>query len=85
VLPAACYAEESIEVDEGDLLLVFSEGSAASGDRHSGEAWVDTRLLEIARSYRNASTKELLDRVLEDGWLRPAGSELTAVVVRWLG
>lgn len=83
----AAYEEESVRVERGDTLVVFSDGltDAASRDQRFGDA----RILEIVTEHRDRTASTILERLIAsvreftDGGR--ARDDMTAVVVRYLG
>jgi len=84
----AQYEEEPIPIEQGDVLLIVSDGitEAAKKTMRRREDFGDERLVELLRAQHHASAKGVLDRLLADVSAftndRPPQDDMTAVVVR---
>lgn len=88
LFPTARYKEATVDVHNGDTLLVFSDGvtEASNAAAAQYEDFGDHRLLEMIRAHWRESARTLLDRLLGDlrAFTRggPQQDDITALVVR---
>jgi phosphoserine phosphatase RsbU/P len=84
----AQYEEEPIPIEQGDVLLIVSEGitEAAKQTLLRREDFGDARLNALVRAHHHSSARRLLDRVLANvsAFTKggPPQDDMTAVVVR---
>jgi sigma-B regulation protein RsbU (phosphoserine phosphatase) len=82
----AAYEDESLKIETGDTLVVFSDGisEAARQDQQFGDA----RILEIVTEHREMSAVAIVDRLMKAvGDFAGAGrqrDDMTVLVVRYL-
>lgn len=84
------FLEESVPVETGDTLVVFSDGVVEATGRVDAfdEEFGDARILELVRARASDGATAILERLLAavgdfTGGKRP-GDDMTAVVVRYL-
>jgi sigma-B regulation protein RsbU (phosphoserine phosphatase) len=65
VLPVFVYDVRSIVLERGDVVLMFTDGVSEAMSKDEIEYGED-RIVEFARKYRRASTKELLNALERD-------------------
>ncbi len=65
LLPIATYEESSVEMQPGDLLLVYSDGFSEAMDLRLNEYGED-RLHEFAANHRTVSADTLLRKIIAD-------------------
>jgi phosphoserine phosphatase RsbU/P len=81
----ACYAQGSVRLGPGDLLLAFTDGISEAMNLED-EEWGEDRLIDVIQTCRHASAEEILQYVF-DAATRFAGDapqhdDMTLVVVR---
>lgn len=59
----AVYREESLTIETGDILVVFSDG--VSGAVRRDQEFGDARILEIVTEHREGSASAILDRLMK--------------------
>lgn len=67
-LPAASYERGMVDVEPGDLLVVFTDGiteALRDGDSLRAEEYGTERLLALVREHQGASANEVVDAVFE--------------------
>jgi sigma-B regulation protein RsbU (phosphoserine phosphatase) len=63
ILESFPYEEESVQLEEGDVLVMYSDGVAeAVNDRD--ELFGDDRLIEVVRAHRNGTAAEIIDTIV---------------------
>jgi sigma-B regulation protein RsbU (phosphoserine phosphatase) len=88
IFPDRVYREREVHLDEGDLLVVFSDGVTET-ENGTGEQFGDTRLVELVVRNRAASPEALVRRI--SGSLSrfrggsPRKDDTTLIVARVLG
>jgi phosphoserine phosphatase RsbU/P len=88
LLPGVEYEEETVQLDPGDIIVVFSDGVSESMDT-TGEQYEDTRIAECVQRCRDLKPAEILERLLAD--VRkfsdgtPQHDDLTAMIIRYSG
>jgi len=87
ILEGAEYADTTLPIAPGDLIVVYSDGITDASDR-SGEPFGEDRLIELVNSHVNEPAPVLLEHIL-DGVRAHAGDEpqlddMTLAVVRRL-
>jgi serine phosphatase RsbU (regulator of sigma subunit) len=86
LFPHATYEEATLQLDDGDTLVVFSDGvtEALNGD---GDEFGEERLLACVDEYRNCATGVLLERILASVRAFAAGAtqndDVTGLVLRY--
>jgi sigma-B regulation protein RsbU (phosphoserine phosphatase) len=63
LFPQATYEEETIQLDDGDVLVVFSDGVTEAFNA-AGEDFGESRLLECLAGNRDSAPAELLPKIL---------------------
>jgi serine phosphatase RsbU (regulator of sigma subunit)/pSer/pThr/pTyr-binding forkhead associated (FHA) protein len=86
LFPHATYDEETLQFEEGDTLVVFSDGVSEALNA-SGDEFGEQRLLECLEEYRGSSPDALLDRILATvkAFVASAAQndDVTALVLRY--
>jgi sigma-B regulation protein RsbU (phosphoserine phosphatase) len=86
LFPHATYEEESLQLQEGDTLVVFSDGVTEAADG-AGEQFGEERLLPCLEAYRSSRPASLLDHILAAVRTFAAGAaqsdDVTALVLRY--
>jgi phosphoserine phosphatase RsbU/P len=84
----ASYEEETVTLEPGDLIIVFSDGVTEAMNPDS-EEFTDDRLLDCANKHRGQTPQQVLDALLADLHEFCAGAtqsdDVTAVLVRYNG
>lgn len=81
----ACYEQESIQLNAGDVLIAYTDGltEARSPD---GEEFGDTRLLNLAGEFADLSASDLSEQIVRgvQDWCRdhPRHDDLTLVIMK---
>jgi sigma-B regulation protein RsbU (phosphoserine phosphatase) len=63
-LPIACYEEQRVELQDGDLLVAYTDGVTEPENAY-GEMFGEERLIEVLLKYRNADAGEIVSRAME--------------------
>jgi sigma-B regulation protein RsbU (phosphoserine phosphatase) len=63
LLPVAPYREAAIDLQPGDLLVVFSDG-VSEVNNPAGDIWNEEELEQVVRSCAGLSAREARDRIL---------------------
>jgi len=88
LFPTATFEEETLQLDPGDVLVVFSDGVSEAMSA-SGEEFGEDRLLACVNAHRNLPPQGLLDRLFSSVREFTAGAEqsddVTALVLRYGG
>jgi len=84
----ASYEEETLKLEPGDLIVLFSDGvTEAMNAAH--EEYTDDRLIACANAHRGEAPQQVLDSLLADVHAFCAGEaqsdDVTAVLVRYNG
>ena len=58
------YEEETLAMQPGDILVVYSDGITEAGDHE--EDYDEWRLEEAIKKYRNKSSREIIDEILKE-------------------
>ena len=86
LFPHATYEEETLQLEEGDTLVVFSDGVTESLNA-AGEEFGEERLLPCVHEHRECPTDVLLDRILATVRTFAASAaqndDVTALVLRY--
>jgi sigma-B regulation protein RsbU (phosphoserine phosphatase) len=83
------FMEESVQVETGDTLVVFSDGIVDASQAEAPDAsFGDTRILELVRDRPDQGATAILERMLAavrafTGEV-PPGDDMTALVVRYM-
>jgi sigma-B regulation protein RsbU (phosphoserine phosphatase) len=88
LLEFAPFGQGTVKLDEGDTIIVFSDGVSEALDT-SGEEFGDDRLLDVAQSAGDRSAQGLVDAIVSAvrGFTRgaPQSDDITVMVIRYLG
>ena len=84
----APFEEETLTLEPGDLIVLFSDGVTEAMNAE-GEEFTDDRLIACANAHRGESPQQVLDALLADVHAFCAGEaqsdDVTAVLVRYNG
>jgi sigma-B regulation protein RsbU (phosphoserine phosphatase) len=84
----ASFEEETLTLEPGDLIVLFSDGVTEAMNAE-GEEFTDDRLIACANAHRGESPQQVLDALLADVHAFCAGEaqsdDVTAVLVRYNG
>jgi sigma-B regulation protein RsbU (phosphoserine phosphatase) len=82
------YEEETLQLEPGDVLVVFSDGVSEAVDV-AGEEFGDERIVAAVAACSNRDPKYLLDALLEEVKKFSAGTpqrdDVTVVIAQYLG
>jgi sigma-B regulation protein RsbU (phosphoserine phosphatase) len=85
---AASYEEETLQLEPGDLIVLFSDGVTEAMNAE-GEEFTDDRLIACANAHRGEAPQQVLEALLADVQAFCAGEaqsdDVTAVLVRYNG
>ena len=86
LFPHATYEEETLQLEEGDTLVVFSDGVTEALNA-AGEEFGEERLLPCVHEHRECATDVLLDKILATVRTFAASAaqndDVTALVLRY--
>ena len=86
LFPQACYDEETVELADGDALVVFSDG-VTEAPNVAGDEFGEARLLECVQANRSSAPEALLECILSAVRTFAAGAaqsdDVTALVLRY--
>jgi serine phosphatase RsbU (regulator of sigma subunit)/pSer/pThr/pTyr-binding forkhead associated (FHA) protein len=88
LLEFAPYEQESVQLSDGDTVVVFSDGVSEALNT-TGEEFGDTRLLETVKGTHDVAAQELVERLL--GAVRSfthgaaQSDDITVMVIRYMG
>jgi sigma-B regulation protein RsbU (phosphoserine phosphatase) len=86
LFPQAIYEEEALDLEEGDTLVVFSDGVTEALNT-AGDEFGEERLLPCLDEHRACQPEELRDRILEAVRTFAASAaqndDVTALVLRY--
>jgi sigma-B regulation protein RsbU (phosphoserine phosphatase) len=84
----ASYEEETLKLEPGDLIVLFSDGVTEAMNAED-EEFTDDRLIACANAHRGEAPQQVLDALLADVHAFCAGEaqsdDVTAVLVRYNG
>jgi sigma-B regulation protein RsbU (phosphoserine phosphatase) len=84
----ASFEEETLTLEPGDLIVLFSDGVTEAMNAE-GEEFTDDRLIACANAHRGESPQQVLDALLADVHTfcagEPQSDDVTAVLVRYNG
>ena len=85
ILPDFPYQEASVQLNPGDVLLVFSDGFSEAMDRGQ-EEFGEEKLIELTTQHRDKSAVELIDRISESVQKHrgdaPQSDDMTIIALR---
>ena len=86
LFPHATYEEETLQLEEGDTLVVFSDGVTEALNA-AGDEFGEERLLPCINEHRGCATEVLLDKILATvrtfAASAPQNDDVTALVLRY--
>jgi sigma-B regulation protein RsbU (phosphoserine phosphatase) len=84
----ASYEEETLKLEPGDLIVLFSDGVTEAMNAED-EEFTDDRLIACANAHRGEAPQQVLDALLADVHAfcagEPQSDDVTAVLVRYNG
>ena len=88
LLEFASFSQETVQLETGDLVVIFSDGVSEAMSR-TGEEFGDDRLLEVAEAGRHDTVQGLVDRIIAAVRAfttgAPQSDDITVMVLRYLG
>ncbi len=88
LLEFAPFVQETVQLDPGDVVVVFSDGVSEAMSR-SGEEFGDDRLLEVSQAGLHGSVQTLVDQIIAAVRVftigAPQSDDITVMVLRYLG
>jgi phosphoserine phosphatase RsbU/P len=88
LLEFAPYGQETVRLDTGDTIIIFSDGVSEALNTE-GEEFGDARLQAIAMSLAEATAQTIVDRIIADVRVFTRGAaqsdDITVMVIRYLG
>ncbi len=88
LLEFAPFAQDTIPLDPGDVIIVFSDGVSEALNA-AGEEFGDTRLEEVAAAVLENSSADIVERIVSSVRLftkgAPQSDDITVMVIRYLG
>jgi serine phosphatase RsbU (regulator of sigma subunit) len=86
LFPQATYEEETLQLEQGDVLVIFSDG-VTEAFNSAGEEFGESRLLECLHANRQCEPAQLLQKVLSSVQKFTAGAaqsdDVTALVLKY--
>jgi serine phosphatase RsbU (regulator of sigma subunit) len=86
LLAEAAYEQERLQLEPGDLLVVFSDGVSESMNP-AGDQYGESRIASVVREHMHLDPGEILDRLLDDVQRfsdgTPPHDDLTALILRY--
>jgi len=88
LLEFAPFAQASVPLDPGDLIVVFSDGVSEALNA-AGEEFGDARLEEVASAMMDSSSADVVERIVAAVKLftkgAPQSDDITCMAIRYLG
>jgi sigma-B regulation protein RsbU (phosphoserine phosphatase) len=88
LLEFATFDQEMVQLDPGDVVVVFSDG-VSEAMSSVGEEFGDDRLLEVARAARGETVQAQVERLIAAVRVftkgAPQSDDITVMVIRYLG
>jgi sigma-B regulation protein RsbU (phosphoserine phosphatase) len=87
LLPAASYNDAAVAIEEGDLLLLFTDGITETMNAADDE-WGESGLIETVKDCNGSSPREMIARIIQAADEFAAGAEQhddMTLVVLWFG
>jgi sigma-B regulation protein RsbU (phosphoserine phosphatase) len=85
---SATFEEETLKLEPGDLIVLFSDGVTEAMNSES-EEFTDDRLIACANAHLGETPQQVLDALLADVHAfcagEPQSDDVTAVLVRYNG
>jgi phosphoserine phosphatase RsbU/P len=85
LIPDATYDQATIELDPGDLLVIYTDGFSEAMNPHL-EEWGETRLLEAVKSCDGLPSKDAIAKIMQaaDAFASgaPQSDDMTLVILR---
>jgi sigma-B regulation protein RsbU (phosphoserine phosphatase) len=63
LMPACSYVQQSVTLEEGDVLVLFTDGISEAMNA-AGEEWGDERLTQVIGAHRALPARQLIDRIM---------------------
>ena len=85
ILPIAPYAEQRVDLNPGDMLVLYSDGVTEANNINYDE-YGEERFIEVLKRYREAPATEIVDAVTRDlaefAAGAPQADDITLVVAK---
>jgi sigma-B regulation protein RsbU (phosphoserine phosphatase) len=85
IMPGALYDESSVNINPGELLILFSDGITEAMNS-ADEEFGDTRLTDIVLKNRNEAAEDIIDLILKEVKLytgsSPQMDDMTVVIIK---
>ena len=87
LLPDCSYAQGTVQIETGDVLVAFTDGISEAMDP-AGTEWSEERLIATIHTYRSLGVDDLLRRIMADALAHiadaPQHDDMTLVVLRFI-
>jgi sigma-B regulation protein RsbU (phosphoserine phosphatase) len=88
LLEFAPFSQETVPLDPGDVIIVFSDGVSEALNT-AGEEFGDARLEEVAAAMSDSPSADIVERIVAAVKLftkgAPQSDDITAMAIRYLG
>jgi sigma-B regulation protein RsbU (phosphoserine phosphatase) len=88
LLEFAPFSQETVPLDPGDVIIVFSDGVSEALNA-AGEEFGDARLEEVASAMKDSPSADIVERIVAAVKLftkgAPQSDDITAMAIRYLG
>lgn len=88
LLEFAPFAQDTVPLDPGDVIIVFSDGVSEALNA-AGEEFGDARLEEVAAAVSDSSSADIVERIVAAVKVftkgAPQSDDITCMVIRYLG
>ncbi len=85
IMPGSEFRTDEIKFREGDLFIIYTDGISEARDKREKE-FGETRILELARQYRNLPAQELAEKITSEviNFSRgmPQHDDMTVIVLK---
>jgi sigma-B regulation protein RsbU (phosphoserine phosphatase) len=85
LIPGVAYSDAAVAIEEGDLLVLFTDGISETMDT-ADEEWGESGLIEAIRECRDCPSREMIAHIMRAADEFAAGAEqhddMTLVILR---